>query len=102
MRELNRFGVTGAIDAGGGFQNYPDDYEVINELHKRGEMTLRLAYNLFTQKPKGEWRISAMDEADEARRGRRLLSGEWRAARCSSTRRRISKTSSSRGRKCRR
>ena len=54
MRELNRFGVTSAIDAGGGFQNYPDDYEVINELHNRGEMTLRLAYNLFTQKPKGE------------------------------------------------
>ena len=38
MRELNRFGVTSAIDAGGGFQNYPDDYAVINELHKRGEM----------------------------------------------------------------
>src|SRR5215475_12879439 len=54
MRELNRFGVTSAIDAGGGFQNYPDDYAVIDELHKRGEMTLRLAYNLFTQKPKQE------------------------------------------------
>ena len=54
MRELNRFGVTSAIDAGGGFQNYPDDYEVIDELHKRGEMTVRLAYNLFTQKPKEE------------------------------------------------
>src|SRR5256885_14561119 len=26
MRELNRLGVTSAIDAGGGFQNYPDDY----------------------------------------------------------------------------
>jgi predicted amidohydrolase YtcJ len=54
MRELNRFGVTSAIDAGGGFQNYPDDYGVIDELHKRGEMTMRLAYNLFTQKPKEE------------------------------------------------
>jgi predicted amidohydrolase YtcJ len=54
MRELNRFGVTSAIDAGGGFQNYPDDYAVISELHKRGETTVRLAYNLFTQKPKGE------------------------------------------------
>ena len=54
MRELNRFGVTSAIDAGGGFQNYPDDYQVINELHERGEMTVRLAYNLFTQKPKQE------------------------------------------------
>ena len=54
MRELNRFDVTSAIDAGGGFQNYPDDYQVINELHKRGEMTVRLAYNLFTQRPKQE------------------------------------------------
>jgi predicted amidohydrolase YtcJ len=26
MRELNRLGLTSAIDAGGGFQNYPDDY----------------------------------------------------------------------------
>jgi predicted amidohydrolase YtcJ len=26
MRELNRLGVTGVIDAGGGFQNYPEDY----------------------------------------------------------------------------
>ena len=33
MRELNRFGVTSPIDAGGGFHNYPDDYEVIDELH---------------------------------------------------------------------
>ena len=54
MRELNRLGVTSVIDAGGGFQNYPEDYEVISELHKRGEMTLRIAYNLFTQKPKQE------------------------------------------------
>ena len=54
MRELNRFGITSAVDAGGGFQNYPDDYDVINEIHKNGEMTVRLAYNLFTQKPKQE------------------------------------------------
>ncbi len=27
MREVNRLGVTGVIDAGGGFQNYPDDYD---------------------------------------------------------------------------
>lgn len=54
MRELNRLGVTSAIDAGGGFQNYPDDYRVISELHRRGQMTVRIAYNLFTQKPKHE------------------------------------------------
>ncbi len=54
MRELNHFGITSVIDAGGGFQNYPEDYEVINELHRRDELTVRIAYNLFTQKPKGE------------------------------------------------
>jgi hypothetical protein len=54
MRELNRLGVTSVIDAGGGFQNYPDDYGVIEELHERGELTVRFAYNLFTQKPGGE------------------------------------------------
>lgn len=54
MRELNRLGITSAIDAGGGFQNYPDDYKVIEELADRRELTLRIAYNLFTQHPKGE------------------------------------------------
>ncbi|MFL9897938.1 amidohydrolase [Paraburkholderia fungorum] len=54
MRELNRLGVTGAIDAGGGFQNYPEDYAVIQKLSDEGQLTIRLAYNLFTQKPKSE------------------------------------------------
>ena len=54
MRELNRLGVTGAIDAGGGFQNYPDDYAVIEKLAADDQLTIRLAYNLFTQKPQQE------------------------------------------------
>ncbi|MCW1924953.1 amidohydrolase [Luteolibacter arcticus] len=54
MRELNRLGVTSCIDAGGGFQNYPDDYAIIRQLHERDELTVRIAYNLFTQKPKQE------------------------------------------------
>jgi predicted amidohydrolase YtcJ len=54
MRELNRLGVTGAIDAGGGFQNFPEDYQVIQQLADAGQLTIRLAYNLFTQKPKQE------------------------------------------------
>ncbi|WP_241664323.1 amidohydrolase [Pseudomonas sp. Sample_10] len=54
MRELNRLGLTSAIDAGGGYQNYPDDYQVIQELADRGQLTVRIAYNLFTQKPKEE------------------------------------------------
>ncbi|OAN56608.1 amidohydrolase [Sphingobium sp. TCM1] len=56
MRELNALGVTSVIDAGGGSQNYPDDYEIIEKLHKDGDLTLRIAYNLFTQKPKEELR----------------------------------------------
>lgn len=54
MRELNRLGLTSIIDAGGGFQNYPDDYQVIERLHREGQLTLRIAYNLFTQRPKEE------------------------------------------------
>jgi predicted amidohydrolase YtcJ len=54
MRELNRLGLTSAIDAGGGFQNYPEDYEVIQHLAKEDQLTVRIAYNLFTQKPKQE------------------------------------------------
>jgi predicted amidohydrolase YtcJ len=49
MRELNRLGVTSACDAGGGSQNFPGDYSVIQDLHKRGELTVRIAYSLFTQ-----------------------------------------------------
>jgi predicted amidohydrolase YtcJ len=54
MRELNRLGLTSLVDAGGGSQIYPDDYTIIEELHKRGEMTVRMAYNIFTQRPKEE------------------------------------------------
>jgi len=54
MRELNRLGVTSVIDAGGGFQNYPQDYQVVTELHKNDQLTVRLAANLFTQRPKEE------------------------------------------------
>lgn len=54
MREMNRLGITSVIDAGGGGQNYPEDYEVIQHLHDEGEMTVRVAYNLFAQKPGSE------------------------------------------------
>jgi len=55
MKELNRFGITSVIDAGGGFQNYPDDYQVVNELNEKKQLTVRIAYNLFTQRPKNEF-----------------------------------------------
>lgn len=51
MREMNRLGITSVIDAGGGGQNFPDDYDVIQRLHDDGHLTVRIAYNLFAQKP---------------------------------------------------
>ena len=49
MRELNRLGLTSVIDAGGGFQNYPEDYAIIDQLARDKQLTVRVAYNLFTQ-----------------------------------------------------
>ncbi|SDG53029.1 MULTISPECIES: amidohydrolase [unclassified Duganella] len=49
--ELNRLGLTSAIDAGGGGQAYPDDYAVSLELAKDGKLTVRTSYYLFAQKP---------------------------------------------------
>ncbi|NVM79838.1 hypothetical protein FHW83_005680 [Duganella sp. SG902] len=49
--ELNRLGLTSAIDAGGGGQAYPDDYAVSLELAKNGKLTVRTSYYLFAQKP---------------------------------------------------
>jgi predicted amidohydrolase YtcJ len=54
MRELNRLGITSVIDAGGGFQNYPEDYRIIETLAAANELTVRIAYNLFTQNKGGE------------------------------------------------
>ncbi|WP_207513753.1 amidohydrolase [Longitalea luteola] len=50
MTELNRLGVTAVMDAGGGFQNFPDDYGITDSLNKAGKITVRLPYFLFAQK----------------------------------------------------
>ncbi|WP_226661237.1 amidohydrolase [Microbulbifer aggregans] len=54
MREMNRLGITSVIDAGGGGQNYPDDYEVVQKLDNDKQLTVRIAYNLFAQKAGSE------------------------------------------------
>ena len=48
-RELNRFGITSAIDAGGGGHKFPKDYSGTKVLALDGEMPLRLSYYLFPQ-----------------------------------------------------
>lgn len=45
MRELNRFGITNASDAGGGGQNYPSNYAAIAQLAANREMTVRIGYS---------------------------------------------------------
>ncbi|MGW3727779.1 amidohydrolase [Streptomyces sp. NPDC000851] len=49
LRELNRFGLTSAIDAAGGFQNFPDNYGTVIDLAREGRLSLRIAYHLFPQ-----------------------------------------------------
>jgi predicted amidohydrolase YtcJ len=49
LRELNRFGLTSAIDAAGGFQNFPDNYATVLELAEEGNLSVRIAYHLFPQ-----------------------------------------------------
>lgn len=50
MQELNRLGVTSVMDAGGGFQNFPDNYLITDSLSKLGQLTVRIPYYLFAQK----------------------------------------------------
>lgn len=54
MTELNRLGVTAVMDAGGGFQNFPDDYGITDSLNTLGKITVRLPYFLFAQKAGAE------------------------------------------------
>ncbi len=50
MSELNALGVTSVMDAGGGFQNFPDDYKITDQLAAQKQLTVRLPYYLFAQK----------------------------------------------------
>ncbi|WP_329204159.1 amidohydrolase [Streptomyces sp. NBC_00683] len=49
LRELNRFGLTSAVDAAGGFQSFPDNYATVIELAREGELSVRIGYHLFPQ-----------------------------------------------------
>ena len=50
-RELNRFGLTSAIDAGGGGHAYPAHYAASFDLARTEGLPLRIAYYLFAQTP---------------------------------------------------
>jgi predicted amidohydrolase YtcJ len=50
-RELNRFGLTSAIDAGGGGHAYPTQYAASFDMARTDGLPLRISYYLFAQKP---------------------------------------------------
>jgi predicted amidohydrolase YtcJ len=51
FRELNRFGLTSVVDAGGGGHAFPKDYAAADTLAKQSRIPLRLSLYLFAQKP---------------------------------------------------
>ncbi|WP_425235700.1 amidohydrolase [Ulvibacterium sp.] len=54
-RELNTFGITSGIDAGGGGHKFPKDYMGTKALADAGEMPIRLSYYLFPQNKGAEY-----------------------------------------------
>ncbi|WPP48728.1 amidohydrolase [Catalinimonas niigatensis] len=54
-RELNRLGITSAIDAGGGGHLFPNDYKSTRQLADQGVLPLHISYYLFPQKPNEEY-----------------------------------------------
>jgi len=53
-RELNRFGLTSAVDTGGGGHVYPADYQASKTLASRPKFPIRISYYLFAQKTESE------------------------------------------------
>lgn len=50
FRELNRFGITSAVDAGASGVAYPEDYEALEALAARPKFPLRISYFLSAEK----------------------------------------------------
>jgi predicted amidohydrolase YtcJ len=51
FRELNRFGLTSALDAGATNLPYPDDYQALAKLAARPAFPIRVSNLLFAQRP---------------------------------------------------
>jgi len=51
FRELNRVGLTTVGDVAGGGLIWPQDYRAVNELHRRGELTLRIRWYMQPNRP---------------------------------------------------
>src|SRR5438552_365584 len=72
MREHNRLGVTSVIDAGGGGQNYPENYAAIAKLAADKLLALRIGYEVLAQPPGkelvnylAEWKVVRIGEGND-------------------------------------
>ena len=76
--ELNRTGLTGVIDAGGGLQRWPGDYAALNALHDRGALTVRVRWFMQPQRSGKELEdvtefVSVMKAAPQSASGDDML-----------------------------
>ena len=51
FRELSRFGLTTAIDAGGGGFYFPEDHRIAKDLYDEGALSVQLPFFLFAPTP---------------------------------------------------
>ncbi len=74
FRELNRFGLTSAIDAGGTNLPYPDDYAALATLATRPGFPIRVSNLLFAQRPGTEREFYEKLSVEEKRNVNRAAS----------------------------
>jgi predicted amidohydrolase YtcJ len=74
FRELNRFGLTSAIDAGGTNLPYPEDYQALATLATRPGFPIRVSNLLFAQQPGTEREFYEKLSAEEKRNVNRAAS----------------------------
>ncbi len=74
FRELNRFGLTSAIDAGGTNLPYPDDYQALAKLATRPGFPIRVSNLLFAQQPGTEREFYEKLSFEEKRNVNRAVS----------------------------
>ena len=53
-RKLLSYGLTSALDAGGGGHDFPENYQAATQLAAQGELPIRISNYLFPQKPTEE------------------------------------------------
>jgi predicted amidohydrolase YtcJ len=74
FRELNRFGLTSAIDAGGTNLPYPGDYQALAKLATRPGFPIRVSNLLFAQQPGTEREFYEKLSVEEKRNVNRAAS----------------------------